>query len=128
CAESIGGGDGMRDLGAVNDVLARQAGDVGTGAADVALLDDDHPLAGFAEAPGDGFARLAAAENNGVVSFRAHRAPADDASKLGQASPLTASARPGKLIRRRAAAARRAAPSAPGGRRDSPARDRRRDR
>src|SRR5271156_2197415 len=52
------------DLRAVNDVLARQAGDVGTGTADPFALNNNGPLPFPGQGPGEILAALAAAKYN----------------------------------------------------------------
>ena len=59
----------MRDFGAVNFVLARQARDIGTAAADPLALDDRDPAAQAAVVPGGKLAPAAAAEDKNVVLF-----------------------------------------------------------
>src|SRR5207237_1290429 len=63
-AAEVGG-----DLGGVDDVLARQAGDVRAGAADVPALDDRHLLPLGGESPGQVFTRLTASQHDDVVLF-----------------------------------------------------------
>ena len=59
----------MRDFGAVDFVLARQARDIGTAAADPLALDDRDPAAQAAVVPGGELAPAAAAEDKNVVLF-----------------------------------------------------------
>ncbi len=54
----------MRDVSALDDVLARQAGYVRTGSADETAFDHDNLLALLRQMPGDVFSSLAAAEND----------------------------------------------------------------
>ena len=63
-AAEVGG-----DLGGVDDVLARQAGDVRAGAADVPALDDRHLLSLGGEGPRQVFARFTTAQHDDVVFF-----------------------------------------------------------
>ena len=58
------------DLGAVDDVLARQAGDVGAGPADVPPLDDRHAPSPRGQRPGEELAGRPAAQDDHVVIFR----------------------------------------------------------
>ncbi len=69
-AESCAMACEMRDLGAPDLVLARQAGDVGTGAADPATLDHGSPPSRFRHVPGQQLAALAAAQHQDVELFR----------------------------------------------------------
>src|SRR5271170_4972560 len=64
-AEKIGG-----NLGAVNDIFAWEACDVGTGTANIFSLNHGHPLALFGQSPGDVFSPFAAAQHQHIVSFR----------------------------------------------------------
>src|ERR1700746_2269035 len=59
----------MSDACTVDDVLARQAGNVGAGTAHIALLYDNDALVGTAEMPRNGFSRLAAPEHHGITSI-----------------------------------------------------------
>ena len=58
------------DLGAVNNILARKAGNVGAGATDPFSLDDKGFLSLLGQGPGDELAGLSAAEDDEVVVFR----------------------------------------------------------
>src|SRR5258708_4958212 len=60
----------MRDLGTPNLVLAGQAGDVGTGAADPAAFHDGSPPPRPCQVPGEELAPLSAAKNEDVEAFR----------------------------------------------------------
>ena len=62
----------MSDACTVNDVLARQAGNVRAGTAHIALLYDHDALVGTAEMPRNGFSRLAAAEHHGIIGINVH--------------------------------------------------------
>ena len=68
-SDRLARGDNMSDARSVDEVLARQAGDIGAGTAHIALLYDDDALAGTAEVPRDRFSRLAAAEHYGIVGI-----------------------------------------------------------
>src|SRR5262249_7461618 len=59
----------MGDPRARNLVLARHAGDVGTGAADPLAFHDDSPLSSSCHLPGDELAASSAAEDDDVVPF-----------------------------------------------------------
>src|SRR4051812_3741991 len=59
----------LHDLGAVNDVLTRQAGDVRTGPTDQSTLDYGGTPAGFRHRPGQVLARLPATDDQDVKSF-----------------------------------------------------------
>jgi hypothetical protein len=56
--------DQLRHPGTLDDILARQAGDVGTGAADQPTLDHHHRATLLRQLPGDVLARLPAAEDD----------------------------------------------------------------
>ena len=58
------------DLGAVDDVFARQAGDVRARAAHIFALDDDDALSLLRGGPGDQFSAGAAAEDDEIIFFR----------------------------------------------------------
>jgi hypothetical protein len=58
------------DLRAVDEILARQARDVGARAADPPALDDGNTLSLAREGPREIFAAFAAAEDNKIVFFR----------------------------------------------------------
>ena len=60
----------LSDFGAVDDVLAGKAGDVGTGSADALVLDGDDALSLRAEGPRHVFACFSAADDDCVVLFR----------------------------------------------------------
>ncbi len=60
----------IRDLGAPNLVLARQAGDIGAGAADPPALDDGSPPPRLRHLPSQQLAAEAAAENQDFEPFR----------------------------------------------------------
>src|ERR1700693_117892 len=60
---------GMSDACTVDEVLARQAGNIGAGTAHIALLYDHDAFAGAAEMPRDRFSRLAAAEHHGIIGI-----------------------------------------------------------
>ena len=64
-AEKVG-----RDLGAVDNVLARQARDVRTGTSDPFPLDDHGPEAFFGQGPGEILTAFAAAEDDEIEFFR----------------------------------------------------------
>src|ERR1700733_4600863 len=59
----------MSDACPVDDVLARQAGNIGAGTAHIALLYNHDAFAGTAEMPRDRFPRLAAAEHHGIIGL-----------------------------------------------------------
>jgi hypothetical protein len=59
----------MSDVCAVDEVLARQAGNIGAGTPHIALLYDHDALAGTAEMPRYRFSRLAAAEHHGIIGI-----------------------------------------------------------
>ena len=62
------------DFGAMDDVLAGEAGDVGTGSADIFLLDNGNFLSLFGERPEqDSFPGSAAAKNDEVIFLRSER-------------------------------------------------------
>ena len=65
----------MRDLGAPNFVLAGQTGDVWTGAADPATLDDGSSPPRLRHMPGQQLAALAAAKDQDVELFRLRHDP-----------------------------------------------------
>src|SRR6266404_4470209 len=68
-SERLACGYSMSDACAVDEVLARQAGNIGAGTAHIALLDDHDAFAGTAEMPRDRFSRLAAAEHHGIIGI-----------------------------------------------------------
>ena len=72
-AEFLAAAKIIRHLGAVDDVLARQTGDVGAGTADIFPLNHRHARALFGQRPGDVFAGFAAAEHQDVKSLRFFR-------------------------------------------------------
>jgi hypothetical protein len=53
----------------VDDVLARQAGDVWTRATDQAALNESNAAPGLGECPGEVFSRLTAAKDENVVTL-----------------------------------------------------------
>src|SRR5258708_2234167 len=59
----------MGDAGTVDEVLARQAGDIGAGTAHIALFYDHDTLAGTAQMPRYRFACLPAAEHHSIISI-----------------------------------------------------------
>ena len=59
-----------RDLGSVDDVLARQAGDVRARSANVLAIDDDNVLSFSSKRPGSYSRTRAAAQNDHVEFFR----------------------------------------------------------
>src|SRR5262249_53923061 len=71
-AQAPGGVDERDGLGAVNDVLAGQAGHVRAGAADHRPLDDDGLLALARQSPGEDLARDPAADDQVVNVLDAH--------------------------------------------------------
>src|SRR3984893_896878 len=68
-SERLARGDNMSDACSVDEVLARQAGNIGAGAAHIALLYYRDALAGTAKVPRDRFSRLAAAEHHGIIGI-----------------------------------------------------------
>src|ERR1700676_2990415 len=68
-SERLARGYSMSDACAVDEVLARQAGNIGAGAAHIALLDDHDAFAGTAEIPRYRFSRFAAAEHHGIIGI-----------------------------------------------------------
>jgi hypothetical protein len=68
-SEHLARGYRMSDACIVDEVLARQAGYIGTGTAHVALLYDHDTFAGRAEMPRHRFSRLAAAEHHGIIGI-----------------------------------------------------------
>src|SRR5580700_8419597 len=65
----------MRDLRAPNLVLARQAGDVGTGAADPPALHHSSPPPGLSHMPREQLAGLSTAEDQNFKLFRIGHEP-----------------------------------------------------
>ena len=63
----------MRDLRTPDLILAGHAGDVGTGPANPAALDDSRTPPGLRHVPGQQLAALAAAENQNIDLFWRHR-------------------------------------------------------
>src|SRR5882672_8696005 len=59
----------MSDACTVDEVLARQASNIGAGTAHIALLYDHDAFAGTAEMPRYRFSRLAAAEHHGIIGI-----------------------------------------------------------
>ncbi len=96
----------MRDLGAVNFILAGQTGDVGAGAADPPALDDCGPPSRSRHVPGGELAAAAAAKDQNVDLFGLrhehpprfrHEGPrplASNASNVGQPIRWTGIGRP----------------------------------
>src|ERR1700733_5103321 len=68
-SERLARGNGMSDACAVDEVLARQARNIGAGTAHIALLYDHDAFAGTAEMPRYRFSRLAAAEHHGIIGI-----------------------------------------------------------
>src|ERR1700722_19783285 len=68
-SERLAGGDNLSDACSVDEVLARQAGDIGAGTAHITLLYDRDALARSAEVPRYRFSRLAATEHHGIVGI-----------------------------------------------------------
>src|SRR5258708_33439634 len=66
-SERLARGYGMGDAGTVDEVLARQAGNIGAGPAHIALLYAHDALAGTAEMPRYRFACLHAAKHHGLT-------------------------------------------------------------
>src|SRR5258708_981670 len=69
-SEHLARGCSMSDACPVDDVLARQAGNIGAGTAHIALLYDRDAFAGTAEMPRARFPRLAAAEHHGIIGIK----------------------------------------------------------
>src|SRR5580658_1653570 len=57
------------DLGGINDILARQAGHIGTRSADILPIDDDSSISLFGHRPGRQFAGCAAAQHEDIEFF-----------------------------------------------------------
>jgi len=68
-SERLARGYSMSDACTVDEVLARQAGNIGAGTAHIALLYDHDAFAGTAEMPRYRFSRLAAAEHHGIIGI-----------------------------------------------------------
>src|ERR1700676_1219864 len=68
-SERLARGYRMSDACTVDEVLARQAGNIGAGTAHITLLYDRDALAGTAEMPRYRFSRLAAAEHHGIIDI-----------------------------------------------------------
>src|SRR5258708_32432353 len=68
-SEHLARGCSMSDACPVDDVLARQAGNIGAGTAHIALLYDLDAFAGTAEMPRDRFPPLPAAEPHGYIGI-----------------------------------------------------------
>src|SRR5262249_3977566 len=73
-AELRGVVDQIRDLGAPDLVLAREAVDVRASAADPSALHDGSPVAGSSEVPGHVLAALAATEDEDLILFGSRHA------------------------------------------------------
>src|ERR1700722_2927257 len=68
-SERLARGYRMSDACAVDEVLARQAGNIGAGTAHITLLYDRDASAGSAEMPRYRFPRLATAEHHGIIDI-----------------------------------------------------------
>src|ERR1700730_17184910 len=68
-SERLARGYSMSDACPVDDVLARQAGNIGAGTAHITLLYDHDAFAGTAKMPRYRFACLAAAEHHGIIGI-----------------------------------------------------------
>src|SRR5882724_3769249 len=68
-SERLARGYSMSDACTVDEVLARQAGNIGAGTAHIALLYDHDAFAGTAEMPRDRFSRLPTAEHHGIIGI-----------------------------------------------------------
>src|SRR5882757_7355700 len=68
-SERLARGYSMSDACTVDEVLARQAGNIGAGTAHIALLYDHDAFAGTAEMPRYRFSRLAAADYHGIIGI-----------------------------------------------------------
>src|SRR6476619_6148854 len=87
----------MRDFCAPDLILARHAGDVGTGPADPASLDDSRAPPSLSHVPGQQLTPLAAAKNQSVDLFWTHQFhPSHCDCVSGEHLPIAAALRSGQ--------------------------------
>jgi hypothetical protein len=70
--------------GAMNNVFAGEAGNVGTGTSDISALDNNDTLSSFGHRPGKVLAAFTTAPNDDIVLFRTRYALAMVAERLGR--------------------------------------------